>query len=378
MTEVKAAPLPTSAALRFFASGRILALLVAVALSASPATVSAAVARYDVVVTGVVPNGVGHVAMNDDGHIAYWRDVSGARRGFLWDGTTNIPLTPTSGGSTVPTDINASGVISGFFGNFTFSSTAAYWDPGGAPRHDLSGLGGTHTMASAINDNGLIAGSSRTAGPNVQYHLVTWQAGQIQDLGQLPSSNEDIFSVNNAGQILGATGGPNYNSWVWQGGQYRFLKDLVGGIWSDAFDMNGAGVVTGVSRPNGTNDRAVIWPAGQSDPLALPLPPGSTFSRGYAINDAGDVVGYGSDESHGQKQVVLWRDGQVYPLSELIDSDIAWNLLEGWEINNAGQILVVADAPGQGLRELLLTPQIPEPGCVTLVTAAAGMLRRRR
>lgn len=65
---------------------------------------------------------------------------------------------------------------------------------------------------------------------------------------------------------------------------------------------------------------------------------GEDWSRAYAINDKGQVVGV-TDLPHGGEGF-LYEDGKMKNLNDLIPEDSKVGLIRAWDINNNGQILV--------------------------------------
>jgi uncharacterized membrane protein len=81
-----------------------------------------------------------------------------------------------------------------------------------------------------------------------------------------------------------------------------------------------------------------------------------------SINDRNQVVGTG--ENSDTNIAVLWNDGELYNLNELIDPSSKWFLYDAVSINDNGQIVgtgVNAQGKSAGF---LLTPvqgSVPEP-----------------
>lgn len=94
---------------------------------------------------------------------------------------------------------------------------------------------------------------------------------------------------------------------------------------------------------------AFLWERGRmSDLGALP---NAENSEADAINNHGAIVG----KSGGR--AVLWKNGRIRDLNDLIPKDSGWTLVEAHDINDKGQI--VGDGrkgDGGELRAFLLTP----------------------
>jgi probable HAF family extracellular repeat protein len=67
---------------------------------------------------------------------------------------------------------------------------------------DLGTLGGTQTMALAINNLGQAVGKARTA--SGQERAVFFENGMVRDLGTLGGPNSRALAINNKGEIVGA------------------------------------------------------------------------------------------------------------------------------------------------------------------------------
>jgi probable HAF family extracellular repeat protein len=163
--------------------------------------------------------------------------------------------------------------------------------------------GFTTTTAFAVNDHGQITGSG--VGPGGKYfrsHALLWQNGQVTDLGTLPGFGDiEAHGINNQGQIVGWTnrrvpgGSALYQAFEWQKGRMRALPDL----------------------------------------------PGTNDTRATAINNGGEIVGrfVGHVSRKGDERAVLWKDGRIYSLTDLIPKHSGWVLEEALGINDHGWII---------------------------------------
>jgi len=185
--------------------------------------------------------------------------------------------------------------------------------------------GQTSTEAWDINDNGQIVGF---AGLNA----FIWENGTMTALGHLsgPAGNTAAFGINNAGQVVGISGlavAINH-AFLWENGVMTDLGTL-GGMRSIAWDINSAGQVCGASF-SPTGEHAFLWENGVMTDLTTPGAPGSGFSQAFGINEAGQVVGWNGQTA------LLWENGDtidIGALAGLPDSD-------GRAINDAGIVLI--------------------------------------
>ena len=115
--------------------------------------------------------------------------------------------------------------------------------------------------------------------------------------------------------------------------------------------------------------------------VALGDLPGARGSVAYGINNDGDVVGQENGAVSGINHALLWEDGSVYDLNDLLDaSGAGWTLVNAFDINDSGQIVGYGFDPSGQTRAFLLN-EIPEPTPRSLVAAALigiAASRRRR
>ena len=242
----------------------------------------------------------------------------------------------------------------------------------GSGMQDLGTLGGGYSWAFGINENGQVVGGSGTA-PYDAEHAFLWTRGVgLQDLGG--GSARDI---NDRGQIAGNVG---RHAALWTSGAGMQDLGTLGGPGSNARAINNHGQVVGSSNyiPNDSSDgHAYLWThgAGMQDLGTL----GGTNSFAVAINDRGQVIGSATIAS-GEYHPFLWtsRDG-MQDLTTLLPLDDGWGHLYALDINNAGQI-VGFGTRGRHDVAFLLTP-VPEPSaCALLSLGLAGLawIRIRR
>jgi probable HAF family extracellular repeat protein len=218
---------------------------------------------------------------------------------------------------------------------------------------DLGTLGGTASVARAINDRGQVVGESTiNSGEN---HAFIWENGRMRDLGLFPG---DLFAaasdINNRGQVVGA-GAADFSphALLWENGR---VIDL-GGTFSQAFAINNRGQIVGV-----TSGGAALWQNGVLHNLASLSGGGS---EAFDINDKGVIVGY-STTATGESHAVMWTDGGIVDLGTLPGDDFSQALA----INSQGQIVGTSSNIPQGgerafiwengaMRELGSLPTLP-------------------
>jgi len=252
---------------------------------------------------GTLPGGLSSQAngLNDGGLVTGQSDIVVAGR------TTVHAFISSNGGSmadlgTFPGGhlsmgfaINNSGVVagaadvSGFLHAFTYAGSFV----------DLHTLGGNSSQANAINQSGVVAGSSDTGAAGISHAFRTDSQGVMRDLNTLPGDSiSSALAINNSGQVAGYSGSGNtFHAFRSDRGTNLLnLGSLSGTGSSKAFGINDRGDVVGVSDVAGGGTHAFLY----SDKNGLQdlndlLGPNSgwTLEGALAINDGGQITGYG-------------------------------------------------------------------------------------
>lgn len=211
------------------------------------------------------------------------------------DGAVTQLADLTAGHGTAALGVNRDGVIVGCAdpgGDALGTFTAVRWT--GNTVTNLGTLGGFNSHANAINVHGHIVGASELAsGP---FHAFRWVNGTRTDLGTLGGRASEAHDINDAGQIVGwahlADG--TRRAALWHNGAVSDLGTL--GTSSEARATNEAGWVVGTSWVKGEGQRAFVRPpAGPMTNLRGRIIGAESWILQHAtdINGAGVIVGYG-------------------------------------------------------------------------------------
>ena len=250
-------------------------------------------------------------------------------------------------------------------------------NPAAAQSYTLTDLGasiGAYT-ANAINNSGQIAGAALPTGAAPSSDLsdpYLFSNGTFTDLGDFTSADDvsQAWGINSLGQVVGVTGGGAF----FYNGTLNALSptdifargiNTAGTIvgytgWAEAFviqngvatdlgnglatAINTSGQIAGASQPPGIpNPSTLTWEATVWQPDLTPTYLGflgtGVESRGYAMNDAGQVAGTSYlTPSYAPLHAFLYSNGTMTDI-DTFNSDGSW----AWGINNNGVVVGMVD-----------------------------------
>lgn len=287
------------------------------------------------------------------------------QRAFYWSASGGMKNLGTLTGATVSgaIGINDSGVVVGYSnvkGQPVTDFVAVQWSATGAITKLGTLSGGNSSAAFEINSAGEIAGDSFLSNGNV--NATSWTNKKIKNLGSLPGA---IFTagldLNDNGEIVGESVfsyGPPFSShgFLFNGTTMKDLGTLPGGVTSIANAVNSLGVVVGQSDGTSTHGfwHAVKWNTSQKIE-DLGLLKGGTYSVAFGINDSKVVVGYANTSTNAPHAIVWTANTGMKDLNDLIPANSGWTLINANAINNVGQITGYGSIGGYN-HAFVLTP----------------------
>jgi len=299
-------------------------------------------------------------AINEAGQIIGRASTAGcgSEHAFFWESGTMHDLQIR--GSTVR-DINDAGRAVGY---------AQLLDPPGAMyawawtkeegEEPLNCLGLERCSASRINNSDQVLGSgSELVDDEWEGFNMLWDGGTPTRIAQPGGClGASVSAINDSGLMAGSILYETQRQVALYDGSWTPLG-TVGNPWCVPAAITGAGHIVGSCVEYGSASTAFEW-AEESGLVALESL-GSTLTSAMDANDRGQIVGAITLPGEGRR-AVLWQDGAVVDLNDLIPADSGWVLQLAQAINNAGQIA------GHGIREdisashfqaFLLTPSTP-------------------
>lgn len=299
----------------------------------------------------------GATSISDDGRITgAGFDAAGVENAMYWYLGVATHLIPPANATEFSRglDVNGSGHIVGHGNDGPANNFWVYWD-GMPPPIPLNG--GSPGFAFGINNNDLVCGFKDgfpvvlplNGAPTFLAPLTNhaYTTGRAQD-------------VNDDGVITGFYADSNQSrAVIWDGAGVHELPLLPGGNRAAGRRISSDNVVVGHSLFNGQR-RPVVWrdhdgPSGPSIEM-LPVPAGTigqSGATGLAVHDGVEWVVGDHRNCRDENRALVWLDGAMHELSELIPGQPGWQLLSANDINDDLWIVGTGINP-QGKRQAFL------------------------
>lgn len=290
--------------------------------------------------------------------------------GFVWDTQNkfqNIGISSIGPfGNTNAYGINDKGIVVGDTVTGRQSRRGFAWDSQKAEEiRDIPLILPTNpviafSIARAINNNNQVVGSSDIEQGRRAY--ISDSVNGIRNLGTLGANQDDFnnrsaseaYAINDKGEVVGTSG----NVFLWD--NTNGLQDLK--FAGTGYGINEKSQVVGVA--NFANQQAFLWDRINGVQNLGALPGDNNISQAFSINENSQIVGL-SSSSQGNR-AVIWQNGVITDLNNLIPTNSGWLLNQATGINDGGYIV------GTGIinnvqHAFILQPissstSIPEPG----------------
>ena len=258
----------------------------------------------------------------------------GAVHAFLFRSGALQDLGTLGGSSSAAAAINRAGVVVGR-SQSSAGNTKAFVYADGAMR-SLGTLGGSNSAAYAINDAGEIVGSASTTN-NAATRAFRYRDGVMTEVGSTFGGSSSVATaINQFGGIAGyasTSGNASTRAFLLEGGVMTNLGTLGGA--SEATAINDADEVVGRSALASGARHAFYYSAGALADIGTL---GGTNSEAAGINNWSQIVGV-SDVASGGTHAFLYQAGALRDLNTLLSAGSGWVLEAATAINDAGEIV---------------------------------------
>lgn len=302
--------------------------------------------HYTVTDLGTLPGDPDSEAwgMNSSAHLVGTSYGNFDSKAFFWTQGNMQDIGCTFGSALA---VNDTDHVTGYCGPDDRHTIAFVWSPGlginyigTLPGDDISaGLG--------INSLGQVVGNSLDSSSAISLHAFFWDPKNgFTSIGNLPGGSfSGADGINALGMVVGYANVddfPHDHAWVWSKSTGIIDLGVLPSNSQNSFAqaINYGGVIVGEATVGkNSQNRAVQWKNGKIKNLGLLN--NSIYSFATAINNSNVIVGEsgpagkkGKDVSH----AVIWRDGDLKDLNNLVCGTTNLVLLSARGINDSGQI----------------------------------------
>jgi probable HAF family extracellular repeat protein/autotransporter-associated beta strand protein len=341
------------------------------ALMIAAASVASADPQYNILDLGTLGTSSYAYDINNSGQIVgdslmsdgYLHAYRTAANTPINPATDNLGTVP-GGFSSSAYAINSSATVAGI--SKTALGTRAFRHSG-STMTDIGTLdANTWAYAYAINDSGQVVGGSSVSSNS---HAFLYSGNRMYDLGTLGGTTANMFSwgwsINSAGMVVGYSRYDPISYWqehafLWTptraNGTSGTMTDLgtLGGNYSYAWSINSKNRIVGASLLAGDIDyHALRWTGATKLDLGTL---GGTYSEAFDINLSGDMVGAADVGPGGPTDAFVFTNGMMYDLNALIPAGSGWVLQSARAVNDSGQIVGYGSNPAGETHAFLLTP----------------------
>lgn len=307
-------------------------------------------------------------AISSDGRVAASNATNGLYRAFAFDGQWH-DLGTLGGTESLSASINSSGLVVGRSMLQNGQARAFLWTPGGTDgvpgnpeMKDLGTFGGAESEAYSINASGQISGFAQTMSED---HAFLISSGNMMDVGATLGGelvNSYGLGLNDLGHVVGIAYTSSFataRAFYYDGVAAKDIGTL-GGSSASALAINNSEQIAGYSAADSGLDHAFRYENGTMTDLGTL---GGGYSYAVGINNNGVIVG-GSfvDTGNSTYHAFICTNTTMIDLNTLIDlSGTGWTLTEARAINDSGQIVGFGQFGGNK-HAFLLNPIVADPG----------------
>jgi probable HAF family extracellular repeat protein len=306
-------------------------------------------------------------ALNNAGSAAGVSETPTAAIATLFHGGKATSISTLGGSVSVANAINATGQIAGwnsFNSSASFDPQAFLYSNGNMTNINSPSLFPSGTEAYGINNSDEVVGTGYLTDSN--FHAFLYSAGKMTDLGPPGAYQASAVAINNPGQIIGGyyLSSGVAGEFLFTNGKMTTLPAPAGASAVSAFAINDNGEIAGaIFFTSGAPSHAAKFLNGVWTDLGAIS--GAATSRAAAINLSGQIVGtaiFPQTQYHppkpGKHVPFLSTASGLVNLNTLIPTGTGFVLTDAIAINDSGQILCDAtNAAGASAHAVLLSPK---------------------